>query len=258
MTTRTWRSSPIRARRSRSWSRRATRAAHTTATTMTTLTPAYVSPLCVAHPCQTHFVVPKQSEYDEEGSVASLDLNAKDQPSRSSSQRPGHSSHHRSNSSSHRPSSSSHSRHHSTSNSRPGSRSGSPSGSALVAKRATSPTGSTSGRSKSAPGSRNASPGPSGGGGKRKRTEGEDADAAKRRKNGGGGTPPPSSGELITEADLVALFKTRPSFTLTTKDVLAHFKKALKADPRNKAAIGGMLQSVANLVGKELVLKAGY
>lgn len=62
--------------------------------------------------------------------------------------------------------------------------------------------------------------------------------------------------DLITEAMLIELFRTKPSFS--TKEVLSHFKKALKADPRNKSAIGGMLQSVANLVGGELVLKPGY
>lgn len=55
---------------------------------------------------------------------------------------------------------------------------------------------------------------------------------------------------------LVELFRTKPSFS--TKEVLSHFKKALKADPRNKASIGQMLQSVANLVDGNLVLKTGY
>lgn len=62
---------------------------------------------------------------------------------------------------------------------------------------------------------------------------------------------------LITETSLIAFFKTNPGFSTNTRDVLAHFRKAIKADTRNKDAIGGLLKSVANLVGKDLVLKPG-
>ncbi|KAM0746973.1 hypothetical protein T439DRAFT_383608 [Meredithblackwellia eburnea MCA 4105] len=136
--------------------------------------------------------------------------------------------------------------------SRAGSRSGSPvpsgSGSAVVAMRATSPSG---GR-KSTPGSRAGSPGP---GGKRKRPD-DEGDGQKRRKNV---TPPTDGGvveeNLLTEADVIGLLKTKPVFT--TKEVLAHFKKMFKAQPKNLKIIGGLLQSVANLVDGELHLKPG-
>jgi len=39
--------------------------------------------------------------------------------------------------------------------------------------------------------------------------------------------------------------------------VLVHFKKALKNDQRNKTAISGLIKSVADLVGGNLVLKSG-
>lgn len=200
----------------------------------------------------THHSLSLQSEYDEEGSVASADNEAtrtstpSAAPHRSSDPTRRHSI-----TSSHR---NSHSSRPSNSNSRAGSRGGSPSlgtsGSAHVAKRATSPNASSR---RSASGSRVGSPAP---GGKRKRTEGEEVDAAKRRKNGE--TPPPVSegdADLITEADLVALFRTKASFT--TKEVLSHFKKAFKADPRNKMAVGKLIQAVATFVEGELVLKPG-
>lgn len=127
-----------------------------------------------------------------------------------------------------------------------------------MAKRATSPGGF-----RSQPGSRNASPGPQGS--KRKRVDGSDAtdasaEAAKRRKNGGASPPPSSEGSvagLITEQDLITLFKSREGHAMTTQEVLKHFKKQLKSDDRNKAAIGGLLQAVASLSGSQLVLKAG-
>ncbi|KAK4056226.1 transcription factor IIF subunit tfg1 [Microbotryomycetes sp. JL221] len=185
----------------------------------------------------------EDDDLSDSASVASQDVNGKDgSTSRSSSQRP--SNMHRTSSSSQRPSS--HSRHHSTTN----SRSGSPSGSALVAKRATSPGG---GR-KSLPNSRASSPGASNAT-KRRRDGSDDADAAKRRKNGA--SPPPVGGEgLLTDNDLIALFKTVPKLTLSTKDVLTHFRKQLK-DERNKNAIRGLLQSVATLTNGQLVLKPG-
>ncbi|GAA5828952.1 hypothetical protein JCM11251_004077 [Rhodosporidiobolus azoricus] len=143
----------------------------------------------------------------------------------------------------------------------PRSRAGTPSGSgsAYVAKRATSPSGGH--------GSRSASPS----GGKRKRDTSvdggagsdSDIDGTKRRKSakpGGGKGKSPSPGApvaLLTQADLVAFFKTRPNLTAGTKDVLTHFRKQIKGDERNKAAIGGLLQAVANLEGGSLVLKAG-
>ncbi|KAM0792768.1 hypothetical protein ACM66B_002541 [Microbotryomycetes sp. NB124-2] len=161
--------------------------------------------------------------------------------SRSSSQRPQGA--HRHSSSSQRPLS--HSRHHSTAN----SRSGSPSGSALVAKRATSPS---AGR-RSLPGSRASSPGAPNAT-KRRRDGVDDTDAAKRRKNGA--SPPPGDVALITEVDLVALFKTAPNKTLATKDVLTHFKRQLK-DERNKSAIQSLLKSVATLTNGQLVLRSG-
>ncbi|BGP19045.1 transcription factor IIF subunit tfg1 [Rhodosporidiobolus nylandii] len=139
------------------------------------------------------------------------------------------------------------------------SRAGTPSGSgsALVAKRATSPSGHSS---------RGASPNPSSG---KRRREGDggasdsDADGSKRRKagaNGKGKAKSPSPGApvaLLTEADLVAFFKTRSGTKAATKDVLTHFRKQIKGDERNKKAIGGLLQAVANLEGGLLVLKAG-
>ena len=56
----------------------------------------------------------------------------------------------------------------------------------------------------------------------------------------------------------MALFKTKEGHSITTQEVLGHFKRALKSEPKNKAAIGGLLQTVANLVGGKLVLKPGY
>ncbi|GAA5884993.1 hypothetical protein JCM6882_007185 [Rhodosporidiobolus microsporus] len=159
------------------------------------------------------------------------------------------------------------SRHH-RADSLPRSRAGTPSGSgsAYVAKRATSPSGGH--------GSRSASPGASSSSGKRKRerdgsvdggaASDSDVDGSKRRKSakpgGGGKGKSPSPGApvaLLTQADLVAFFKTRPNVTAGTKDVLTHFRRQIKGDERNKAAIGGLLQAVANLEGGSLVLKAG-
>ena len=100
--------------------------------------------------------------------------------------------------------------------------------------------------------------------------DGNESDGSKRRK-----APPtpdlplplPSSSSslanvgspssaLITEGDIIALFKMKAT-SLQTKDVLAHFKKALKGNPANKAAIGGLLMSVASLVDGNLILRPG-
>ncbi|GAA5990655.1 hypothetical protein JCM10908_003173 [Rhodotorula pacifica] len=131
------------------------------------------------------------------------------------------------------------------------SRAGSPSsGAAYLAKRATSPA-----------------PSASSGSSKRKRdrastTDGaasdSDADGSKRRKAGGKSpSPAPGGAVLLTQADIVVYLKTRPNQTSTTKEVLTHFRKAIKGDARNKANIGGLLRAVANLVDGNLVLKAG-
>ncbi|GAA5901873.1 uncharacterized protein JCM6883_000423 [Sporobolomyces salmoneus] len=138
--------------------------------------------------------------------------------------------------------------------------SGSGSGSAYIAKRATSPSGRSSA-------SRNSSPGPSSlsSSSKRKRADGtsgvdSDGDGSKRRKNGKAKSPSPGGSEqigLLTKEDLVAFFKTRPNQTGTTKDILVHFKKALKHEPKNKAALSGLIRAVADLVNGNLVLKAG-
>ncbi|GAA6012571.1 hypothetical protein JCM10207_009044 [Rhodosporidiobolus poonsookiae] len=144
------------------------------------------------------------------------------------------------------------------------SRAGTPSGSgsALVAKRATSPSGGHGHGH-----SRSASPGASS---KRKREGSEGAasdsdagDGSKRRKGsrapgGKGKSPSPAApAALLTQADLVAYFKTRPERRAATKDVLTHFRKQIKGNEGNKALIGGLLQAVANLEGGVLVLKAG-
>lgn len=129
------------------------------------------------------------------------------------------------------------------------SRAGSPSsGAAYLAKRATSPAPSTSSSSKR----------------KRDRastTDGaasdSDADGSKRRKAGGKSPSPAPSGGLLAQGDIVAYLKTRPNQTSTTKEVLTHFRKAIKGDPRNKANIGGLLRAAANLVDGNLLLKAG-
>ncbi|GAA6010935.1 hypothetical protein JCM11491_004608 [Sporobolomyces phaffii] len=150
----------------------------------------------------------------------------------------------------------SHSRHHS-----PSSRAGTPvsgSGSALLAKRATSPSG------RSAATSRTSSPGPSSlsSSSKRKRGEGGGAaggvesadgsgDGSKRRKSGTDG------GGLIAKEDLVAFLKSRPNHSSTTKDVLVHFRRQLKLEPKNKSAISKLVKAVADLVNGNLVLKAG-
>lgn len=126
------------------------------------------------------------------------------------------------------------------------------SGAAYLAKRATSPAPSSSSHSN----------------GKRKRdrastTDGaasdSDADGSKRRK-AGGKSPSPApvpAGGVLTQADIVAYLKTRPNQTSTTKEVLTHFRKAIKGDARNKASIGGLLRAAANLVDGNLVLKPG-
>lgn len=141
--------------------------------------------------------------------------------------------------------------HRSGSVSRGPSRAVSPSsGSAYLAKRATSPALSASSSSKR----------------KRDRastTDGagsdSDADGSKRRKGGGGGkSPSPApAGGLLSQADIVAYLKTRPNQASTTKEVLTHFRKAIKGDARNKAAIGGLLRGASNLVDGNLVLKPG-
>ncbi|GAA5963755.1 hypothetical protein JCM3765_006840 [Sporobolomyces pararoseus] len=140
------------------------------------------------------------------------------------------------------------------------SRAGTPisgSGSAYLAKRATSPSGRSST-------SRNSSPGPSSLS-KRKRTDGgsgvdsDGGDGSKRRKNGKAKSPSPGAEQigLITKEDLIGFLKTRPNQTSTTKDVLVHFRKALKNEPKNKAAISGLVKAVADLVNGNLVLKSG-
>lgn len=194
----------------------------------------------------------QSDEEDDNASITSADRNS---GSRQTSPQPPTST-------SRAQSPSSYSRHGS-----PSSRAGTPnpgSGSALLAKRATSP--SLQRTSSSSSSSRGTSPGPSslsgGGSSKRKRTGGEGGaeDEAKRRKNGGGKAKSPSPGGvegLITKEDLVSFLKSRPNQSGTTKDVLVHFRKALKNDARNKTAISGLIKSVADLVGGNLVLKAG-
>lgn len=193
---------------------------------------------------------PPQTDYETDDSIGEVDPTAPTDAAGSSGPSQQRSSSHQGP----RPSSTS-SRHQSTSrqSSRPGSRSGSPnpSGSTIVAMRATSPSG---GR-KSVPGSRGVSPGP---GVKRKRPD-DEADGGKRRKNASPSPGPGSAGgdeNLLTEADVVALLKTKAVFT--TKEVLSHFKKAFKLQPKNKALIGGLLQAVANLMDGSLQLKPGY
>ncbi|KAG0665390.1 hypothetical protein C6P46_006837 [Rhodotorula mucilaginosa] len=124
------------------------------------------------------------------------------------------------------------------------------SGAAYLAKRATSPAPSSSSHSN----------------GKRKRdrastTDGaasdSDADGSKRRKAGGKSPSPAPGGGVLTQADIVAYLRTRPNQTSTTKEVLTHFRKAIKGDARNKASIGGLLRAAANLVDGNLVLKPG-
>lgn len=78
-------------------------------------------------------------------------------------------------------------------------------------------------------------------------------DVVKRHK-AGSQSPPPSL-PLLAEQDLVAYLKTGPTFTTMT--LLQHFKRALK-DPRNKAAIKGLITSVATLVDGNLVLNSEW
>ncbi|GAA5867692.1 hypothetical protein JCM3774_003378 [Rhodotorula dairenensis] len=186
------------------------------------------------------------AESDGAASTASADRAERGSGSRPSTPRPGSpSGHYRSGSVS----------------SRGPSRAGSPSsGAAYLAKRATSPAPSASLSGAAAAGKR-----------KRDRastTDGaasdSDADGSKRRKAGGGGggkspspAPGPPAGAVLTQADIVAYLKTRPNQTSTTKEVLTHFRKAIKGDARNKASIGGLLRAAANLVDGNLVLKPG-
>jgi len=72
------------------------------------------------------------------------------------------------------------------------------------------------------------------------------------------GTPEPGvggDGNLLTEADVVRVLKTREG--MATKDVLHALRKQLKAEPRNKQLIGGLLQAVAKMEGGVLTLKPG-
>ncbi|SCV72546.1 BQ2448_4083 [Microbotryum intermedium] len=155
-------------------------------------------------------------------------------------------------------SSSSSSRPHSTQASRHPSRAASPSsGSALLAKRATSPT-------RSNPGSRATSPNPAGNGanGKRKR---DDHDGSSKRlalspsatSGAGGWDAPPDA--LIEDRHLIDFFKTKASEPnkSTTKDVLNYFRKQLKGNDKNKEAIKSALHNVAIMQDKHLVLKPG-
>lgn len=99
--------------------------------------------------------------------------------------------------------------------------------------------------------------------GKRKRPDGDHADSdGKRRRptspspsRSPGGTPTPGDGNLITEADVAAFLRGKAG--VTTKDVLVHFKRALRADERNKQAISKLLQAVSRLEGGKIVLKEG-
>ncbi|GJN88021.1 hypothetical protein Rhopal_000977-T1 [Rhodotorula paludigena] len=131
--------------------------------------------------------------------------------------------------------------------SRPQSRAGSPavSGSAHIAKRATSPSGASTKRKRAAG---------EGGAGSDSETGG---DGSKRRKAGKGKSPSPGPVGVLTQDDLIAYLKTRPGFASTTKEVLTHFRRAIKGDARNKQGIGALLQAVANLKEGNLVLKPG-
>jgi hypothetical protein len=142
---------------------------------------------------------------------------------------------------------------------------GSSSGSALVAKRATSPernssTSRNGSRSNSpAPGSRSGSPSIlDEGGSKRKRTESDStlviSNGDKRHKATSSSPPPPTppSVALLTEQDLIQFIKGSMG-PVTTMHLLTHFKKSLK-DSRNKLAIRGLITGVASLVEGNLVL----
>lgn len=192
-----------------------------------------------------------QSEYDEVGSNSddSIDAEVKAAKTLAEGTAASATKQHRS-SSDRRHSSSRHRSAHrtgSTSQSRDESRSGSvqPSGSAHIARRATSPHAAN--RSPSS--SRGNSPAANGSS-KRRRAEAEADDGTKRRK--AGSQSPPPAGPLLTDVDVIAFLKTGSGFT--TKDLLLHFRKALK-DARNKAAIGKLIHAVASLNEGILVLK---
>ncbi|KAK4701220.1 small nuclear ribonucleoprotein D1, partial [Phenoliferia sp. Uapishka_3] len=189
------------------------------------------------------------SEYesDDNASVTSVDPSPADANGRHS--RTGTPSLARSSSHQSRPSATGTPRSsHPTSTSRNGSRAGSPvpSGSAIVAMRATSP-----GSRRSSSAARGVSPGP---GIKRKRPD-DDSDGGKRSRVGSVGPGGGGEDAMITQADVVALLRTKKSWS--TKEVLANFKRQFKSQPKNKVEIGRLLPLCADFKEGFLQLKAG-
>jgi transcription initiation factor TFIIF subunit alpha len=60
---------------------------------------------------------------------------------------------------------------------------------------------------------------------------------------------------LITEAEVIALLKSRPR--VTTRDLIFELKRKLKRDERNKNILATIVKKVATPVEGVLVLKEG-
>lgn len=61
---------------------------------------------------------------------------------------------------------------------------------------------------------------------------------------------------LITEAEVIALLRSRPR--VTTRDLIYELKKKLKKDERNKNILAMCVKKVATPVDGVLVLKDGF
>ena len=70
-------------------------------------------------------------------------------------------------------------------------------------------------------------------------------------------TPPPSAndGQLLQESDIITFLRGK---AITTNDLIKHFKRRFKAEPRNREIIGGILKKVASrTVDGKLQLREG-
>ncbi|KAG0333704.1 hypothetical protein BG000_008946 [Podila horticola] len=67
---------------------------------------------------------------------------------------------------------------------------------------------------------------------------------------------PTDDSMLITEAEVIALLKSRP--TVTTRDVISDLKRKLRKDARNKGVLAQIVKKVASSHEGVLTLKEGY
>ncbi|KAG0012019.1 hypothetical protein BGZ81_001814 [Podila clonocystis] len=89
----------------------------------------------------------------------------------------------------------------------------------------------------------------------------EDGSAKKSARSADASASPATSepaddSMLITEAEVIALLKSRP--TVTTRDVISDLKRKLRKDARNKGVLAQIVKKVASSHEGVLTLKEGY